>query len=181
MDIAATSYHAETESAIIKIEIFRKQCINSKTHSETKYEVRVSAKSNGDSQFTSFKGCGSFLSDKRLSGKWELQKFNGKEVTDDGFKGGLPFIQLDIEKMHISGNSGCNNFNGKISFVGHDILVDKNMMSTRMACPILDFESEFLKTLTLSSLKYSLNNDTLKLEGTLNSKINLVFAKNKSK
>jgi len=41
MDVAATSYHAETESAKMKVEIFRKQCIDSKTHRETKYEVRV--------------------------------------------------------------------------------------------------------------------------------------------
>lgn len=63
MDVASTSYHAETDSVEIKVEIFRKQCINSKTHRETKYEVRVSAKNSSDSKFQKFKGCGEFLTE----------------------------------------------------------------------------------------------------------------------
>ena len=58
MDVAATSYHAETELAQIKVEIFRKQCINAKTYSETKYEVRVKVKKSIDEEYQSFKGCG---------------------------------------------------------------------------------------------------------------------------
>ncbi len=61
MDISATSYNAKTDSAQIKVEIFRKQCINSKTHTETKYEVRVVAKRNEDDNYTKLKGCGSYL------------------------------------------------------------------------------------------------------------------------
>lgn len=63
MNVAATSYHATTDSVEIKIEIFRKQCIDSKTNKETKYEVRVSAKNNDDNDFTIFKGCGEFLTE----------------------------------------------------------------------------------------------------------------------
>ena len=61
MDGATASYHAATDSAEIKVEIFRKQCIDSKTHKETKYEVRVSAKNKDDKDFTIFKGCGEFI------------------------------------------------------------------------------------------------------------------------
>lgn len=164
MDVATTSYHANTEAANIKVEIFKKQCIDSKEHKEFKYEVKISAKNSGDTVFTTFKGCGNFIADKRLNSKWELQKFNGVELKSDDFMKGLPFVQFDIEKMHIAGNSGCNNFNGKFYFVGRDLLVNKNLASTRMACPNLEFESEFLKALTISSLKYSLKNDVLKLE-----------------
>jgi uncharacterized membrane protein len=68
MDVAATSYHAETESATIKVEIFRKQCINSKNHSETKYEVRIQAKKNDDLDFISFIGCGEYIVESNFSG-----------------------------------------------------------------------------------------------------------------
>ncbi len=61
MGISATSYNAKTDSAQIKVEIFRKQCINSKTDTETKYEVRVIAKRNEDNNYTKLKGCGSYL------------------------------------------------------------------------------------------------------------------------
>jgi len=63
MDGAMASYHAATDSAEIKVEIFRKQCIDSKTHKETKYEVRVEAKKSSDSEFQKFKGCGEFIAE----------------------------------------------------------------------------------------------------------------------
>ncbi len=72
MDVASTSFHGKTESAEIIVEIFRKQCINSKMHTETKYEVRVKAKRNKDNNYKPFKGCGEFIFDKRLNGKWDL-------------------------------------------------------------------------------------------------------------
>ena len=159
MDVAATSYQAEN----IKVEIFRKQCIDSKDSKESKYEVRIQVKKSGDKESKILKGCGEFIADKRLDGKWELIKFNGVKLDSADFSRGLPFIQLDINKLRIVGNSGCNNFNGKFSFVARDILIDENMMSTRMACPNLEFESEFLKALTGSSLIYSLDEDILKL------------------
>jgi heat shock protein HslJ len=159
MDVAATSYQAEN----IKVEIFRKQCIDSKDSRESKYEVIIHVKKSVDKEFKRLKGCGEFIADKRLDGKWELIKFNGVELNSADFSRGLPFIQLDINKLRIVGNSGCNNFNGEFSFVARDILVDKNMISTRMACPSMDFELEFLKALTGSSLIYSLDGDILKL------------------
>jgi len=61
MDVAVTSYYAETDSSQIRVEIYRKQCIDSKTHRETKYEVRVSAKNSSENEFQKFKGCGEFI------------------------------------------------------------------------------------------------------------------------
>ena len=126
MDVAATSFHAKTDSSTIRVEIFRKQCIDSKKRSEFNYEVRVKAKNNGDKDFTEFKGCGIFIPDKRLNGTWELSKFNHRIVETKNFPHGLPFILLNIDELKISGNSGCNNFSGTFSFVGMDILINKN-------------------------------------------------------
>ena len=64
MDVALTSYYAETESVEIKVAIFKKQCIDSKESREFKHEVRVSAKNNVDDSFTTFKGCGDFVVNK---------------------------------------------------------------------------------------------------------------------
>ena len=69
IDVATTSFHGNTESAEIIVEIFRKQCINSKMHRETKYEVSVKAKKSRDNNYKPFKGCGEFIVDKRLNAK----------------------------------------------------------------------------------------------------------------
>jgi len=64
MNVATTNYNAETESAHIEVEIFKKQCIDSRKSKEFKYEVRVKAKNIVDNDFKLFKGCGEFLADK---------------------------------------------------------------------------------------------------------------------
>ncbi|MCF6270634.1 MAG: hypothetical protein L3J41_13050 [Melioribacteraceae bacterium] len=64
INVATTNYNAETESAQIKIEIFKKQCIDSEEYKEFKYEVRVQAKNTADDDFQLFKGCGEFLANK---------------------------------------------------------------------------------------------------------------------
>ncbi len=65
MNVATINYNAESESAHIKVEIFKKQCIDSQESKEFKYEVRVKAKYKADNDFQLFKGCGEFLTDKR--------------------------------------------------------------------------------------------------------------------
>lgn len=61
LDIDATSYHAKTELAEIKVVIFRKQCLDSKEHKEFKFEVKVATKNKGDENFSNFTGCGEYL------------------------------------------------------------------------------------------------------------------------
>jgi hypothetical protein len=66
--LQSISYNAKTELAQIKVEIFRKQCIDAKSNRETKYEVRIKAKRSSDKELKIFKGCGKFYADKKIGG-----------------------------------------------------------------------------------------------------------------
>jgi len=61
INLSVHSYHATTNSNEIKIEIYRKQCLDSKKHSEFKYEVMVGIKKISDDEYVKLKGCGEFL------------------------------------------------------------------------------------------------------------------------
>lgn len=67
-----------------------------------------------------------------LSGKWTLDVLEGA-TANVYFKDVIPLINFDIEKMRISGNSGCNNYNAP--FEVKDGKIEIGMMAlTRRAC-----------------------------------------------
>jgi heat shock protein HslJ len=66
--------------------------------------------------------------------RWVLQSMNGEPLPalDDG-NGSFP--ELDFgEQMTVSGNLGCNRFNGQAVLRDGGFLVER-LVSTRMTCP----------------------------------------------
>jgi len=73
---------------------------------------------------------------------WALESINGESFVMDEQTRNHPTIEIYVEEERVLGNTGCNNFNGKLK-------VDKNqisfsqIISTEMACPG-DLENRFL-------------------------------------
>ena len=174
MDVAATSYVADTESANIRVDIFKDECINQLSHDTLGYRVEVFVKKSFDEEFSEFFGCGKYLPDYRLNDIWVLEKLNGKEIDRTLFKNERPYFEINIKDSRVLGFAGCNDFNGKFTFEGPDIIFSKNLAMTLMACPNLEFESEFVRSLTRSSLMYSIANNKLVLT---RGDVELVFKK----
>ena len=64
--------------------------------------------------------------------RWVLESINGEALPDDGGRGSIP--ELDFgEQMHVSGNLGCNRFNGTAVLREGFFLIEA-MASTRMMC-----------------------------------------------
>ena len=68
---------------------------------------------------------------KELSGTWELQKL----WASDNKWTRKPVITLDYNNKTFTGNNGCNSISGKFKSSGSFIAFDKNILSTKMACP----------------------------------------------
>jgi heat shock protein HslJ len=60
---------------------------------------------------------------------WVLTTLNGAPVGI-----GTP-ITLNLEEAKLSGTDGCNNYGGSYTVNGAKFTVDKNLISTMMACP----------------------------------------------
>jgi len=89
--------------------------------------------------------------------KWKLVKLNGKIITDD-----KAYISFSEENGRVSGNGGCNAFNGEFTVKEYNRITMSKVAATLMACPDMENESEFLRLLETVD-NYTIHNDTLSL------------------
>ena len=95
-----------------------------------------------------------------LYGKdWTLVKLNGQQIVPSTtFKS--PFLRFEEQKVH--GNAGCNSLNGTTKLGEPRELHFGPLMTTKMACPGLQTETDFLSALALVD-HFSITNNTLQL------------------
>ena len=76
-----------------------------------------------------------------------------------------PVLNFDLKEGTVSGNSGCNSLRGKFSVSGNYLSVDKNIISTKMACA--DAKSNLDEKAFISALlkinRFTLVKDELEL------------------
>lgn len=74
-------------------------------------------------------GAGPAVSPVPLTGtRWSLTQLTGQ--TDAG-----PAITLNLEDARLGGSDGCNSYGGAYTLNAGKLNVDKNLVSTMMACP----------------------------------------------
>ena len=81
-----------------------------------------------------YEGCGQYLFDAKLNGKWMLQKINNVLLVPADFAKGLPTITLGVQQGKLTGHDGCNSLSGSFEVLGSKIKFDP-LASTKMACP----------------------------------------------
>lgn len=167
-------YRIQTEATHLDIIIAHKECTNAMSGEKSPYTVTLAYKKTGDDETQALEGCGAYVTDYRLHDIWVLEEMNGKAVSKADFNGkDVPNMEININTNRFSGFSGCNRMNGSL-FFEKDLLRFTNVASTRMACPNLDGESEFLKALQNAN-SYSVGNNRLYLSN--NSQENLLTFK----
>lgn len=84
----------------------------------------------------------------KLEGTWELNYISGPRIAFDGlYPNKKPTINFDVKENRVSGNSSCNNFNGKLSVTGSKIDFTQPMAMTKMMCMDGQGEQVFMSTL----------------------------------
>ncbi len=103
---------------------------------------------------------------------WVLSTMNGAEAGTL-FSEQMPTIDFNFTDSIVYGYSGCNRFTGGFRLVDGKLQAP-HMASTRMACPDMEHEDEFLSVFAGEGAVLSLDKgDMLKLE---NEGIVLTFA-----
>ncbi|MDB5199065.1 MAG: hypothetical protein JWO92_1028 [Chitinophagaceae bacterium] len=92
-----------------------------------------------------------------LNGTWQLQML----FASDNNWAQVPFININLKDKTFSGNGSCNTISGKFTIDVNYLGFDKNITSTKMACPN-NYEKSFLSAL-LKINRYTLNKDELEL------------------
>lgn len=85
------------------------------------------------------------LSTDVLNGSWNVVSIEGTSVSADL---GLS-LTFNMAAGTVSGNAGCNNLNGKVSFSDKTpgSIIFSNLNTTRMSCLYLETEQNFLRAL----------------------------------
>lgn len=146
LDADVTRYAAETDQGSIVAQLIRQECTDGMSGAKSEYMVRVEILSAANESPSTYEGCGRYLADGRLSDNWTLESINNNPLNPADFMKGLPQLEFDPEGKKVAGHSGCNNITGAIEVQGHTI-VFKPMMATKMACPGMEFEYDYLKNL----------------------------------
>jgi heat shock protein HslJ len=80
----------------------------------------------------SYSGCGIFLKNNALHNKWILEKIDDALVNTTSMRES-PFMQLDLLKLKVNGQDGCNRFFGTFNVEGNRIRFNA-LGATKMAC-----------------------------------------------
>ena len=80
-----------------------------------------------------------------LEDVWELTEMDG-EAVDDLFPDKHPTIEFKMKENQVVGFAGCNQYRGQFILEKEYIKV-VGVIATKMACPVLDEEDEFLAIL----------------------------------
>ena len=93
---------------------------------------------------------------------WRLVELNGKMIsnTNDSKE---PHLVLKSFNNRIVGNGGCNGFSGKYELMKGNGIRISNLISTKMACMEITYESDFLNVLKKAD-NYLITTDTLLLK-----------------
>lgn len=154
-------YAAETESVTVRIQILHRDCTDAMSGKIYGYTVRVEIKRGVDDDFTTFEGCGNYITDYRLNDIWVLEEMEGKVVKKEDFQKGLPNMEIHTTENTFMGHAGCNRMNGKIFSEGN-VLRFLDIATTRMMCRPENQEELFLRNLK-ASVQFKIQNNRLHL------------------
>ncbi len=173
-DADVTRYFAETEAGTLIVTVLRGECVDTMSGERFPYRVRTEAKRSIDADFTLFEGCGRYVVDYRLNDIWVLTRLGERTLKAQDFAKGLPVIEFHLADNRVAGHSGCNRLSGSFQARGNKITFGQ-FATTRMACPNMAFEHEYLSMITDKTLRYAIDDGRLVL--TDDEDITLAFDK----
>lgn len=94
------------------------------------------------------------------NGAWKVVTLNGVQVPSDSEMQ----MVIDIPELKLHGNAGCNTMNGSISINPdkQNSLEFKDVATTRMTCPQIGLEQQFLSALSqVTSVELAKDGDLL--------------------
>jgi len=160
-DAPILRYRAEVEAGEMIIRLSEEPCTNPMSGEVFPYLVTVDIKRGTDADFTTFKGCGRYVPDFRLTDIWVLESLYGNPVEAEDFQKGLPRIELNMEERNLLGHDGCNSLRGSLE-AGAGIWRVGPLMGTLMACPEMEAPDRVRRSIEASSYEIANNRLTLR-------------------
>jgi uncharacterized membrane protein/heat shock protein HslJ len=153
-------YLSASNSGEINITLNHTECVDNMSGERFQYKVTIDYKNSSKTEYKTFKGCGNYVPDPRLQDLWIVKEVDGILIDSEDFNGEIPRLELNPFENKISGNDGCNTFNGEIEVL-NDTIIFGDLLGTLMACPNMDITSKITETISGKKLNYNIKNDKL--------------------
>jgi len=158
IDPTTIEYRTYSDKAEILLQLVQKQCEDSLHNNKLSYQVKVIFKHLDKKESKIFQGCGAFIPDYNLSGKWKIIEVDGIPIDENLFPNQKPYLVLDPFNGTVSGNDGCNGFFGQITNKTDQITFGPTG-GTLMACENMDLSSKLMGLLSEKTLSYKVTNE----------------------
>jgi heat shock protein HslJ/uncharacterized membrane protein len=151
MDQNITLFNLQTETGTLRIQIQQEECIDNMSGIRHPFRVIIDVRNNNENETRHYEGCGTYVPDYGLEGKWTLKKTGTVEADEKEYQRGLPFLEINVDSSSYSGFAGCNRFMGKISSIERGLIRINDGAITMMACPDMEGEQAFLSALRITT------------------------------
>lgn len=150
-DVKTVIYTGAQDDKKVIVSITTEACQDDMSgfHFPTRLEVDLKT---GDQQYN-LRGCGQFMNKYALAGSWILEAVNGEELNDEK----RPTLSLHLPAGRITGNAGCNRYFGQIESLEDGTLSFGAIGATKMACPNMKREDEFLRFMGRDDFQWSIS------------------------
>ncbi len=158
-------YDIPMEEGRIQIFIGYESCTIDGSNESFAYSLSVVISTFTTTEPQTFNGCGRYVTNEKLTGRWILDEMNGKTVEDIEVDGNLPSVDIEPARNFFSGFAGCNKVSGRI-FSEWSLLRFTDFVSTKMSCDQMEIEHEFLNALQFST-QFKVDDDRLVLSNPI--------------
>ena len=151
-----SAYTTKAGKGNMVITIFKESCRDALSNES--FDKRIVVEVDGKR----YEGCGQYLFDANLEGKWILDKISSRSVDANQFAKGLPVLFLELASGKVTGHDGCNDITGTMEVMGNRIKFSP-LGGTKMACPGNKKENEFIHKLNDKYASYFFKDGMLNL------------------
>ncbi|HRJ85161.1 MAG TPA: META domain-containing protein [Ignavibacteria bacterium] len=163
MDAPIVTYHGNTAKHEITIEITKEECTDNMSGEVFPYKVTVKIRAGKSNKVDTLKGCGKYLADIKLNGKWLINKVHGKDISEYKImKDKAPQISFSVSDERFGGIAGCNNFFGSFEAKGNKIRFGKTG-ATMMMCADMTLEKDMFAILNEGYYSFLIEGNVLTL------------------
>lgn len=153
------TYKVKSKEVEMEIQIAEMLCENPNSRERFPFSVTINVKRKADSVPTVFSGCGLYVPDNRLHGRWMVESIKSNPVPDSLFKEQPLYLELAVDGSYFTGFAGCNMISGRLFFERAlfrltDFVVPKDK------CDQIAFEKSMISALQFTT-QYTINRDEL--------------------
>ena len=155
------TYKVKSREVEMVIEITDKLCENPNSHERFPFSVTVSLRRISDGTPTVFSGCGLYVPDNRLHGRWIVETIKSTPVPDSLFHDQPLYLELAVDGSYFTSFAGCNMISGRL-FFERSLLRFTDFVIPKDKCDQISFEKNIISALQFTTT-FSILRDELML------------------